>query len=182
MPGYSKNDVVCGNAVTWQQHEQLRVTVPPAASDRYHQVRVTGTTRCEGQVPPAAGDRYHQLRVTGTTSCEWQVPPAVSDRYHQLRGTAYTNCVLLKLWIEHCFWRFTRFARLSLWWVRSTGGMTMTGENRNAGRETCHSDTLSTRKLKWIRIVMNPELRGEMSATTWAKAWALKTKISQNYI
>jgi hypothetical protein len=23
MPGYGKNDAVCGKAVTWQQHEQL---------------------------------------------------------------------------------------------------------------------------------------------------------------
>jgi len=50
-------------------------------------------------------------------------------------------------------------------WVRTTGGMALTGENRSTGRKTCHSAILCTTNLRRTDLGSNPDLGGERPAT-----------------
>jgi len=62
----------------------------------------------------------------------------------------------------------------SLWRI---GEMKPTGQNRNAGRETCLSATLSTTELSRTGLRSNKRLRGERPATNrLSQGMALMTK------
>jgi len=45
-------------------------------------------------------------------------------------------------------------------WVRSIGGKILTGENRTYRRKPSFSATFVTTNPKWIRLRLNPDLRG----------------------
>ena len=60
------------------------------------------------------------------------------------------------------FWNVQRVRRRREW---TDGGMILTGENKSAGREICHSDTLYTTSHTWIVLGSKAGVRGDRPAT-----------------
>ena len=61
--------------------------------------------------------------------------------------------------------------------LRRIGEMILTGQNRNTGKETCLSATLSTTKLSRAGPGLNKRLRGERPANNrLSQGMALMTK------
>jgi hypothetical protein len=59
--------------------------------------------------------------------------------------------------------------------------MKLTGENRQLGKKTCPSATLSTTNLTWTDPGSNPGLRGERPATNRLSHGTGKTSLSILY-
>jgi len=60
--------------------------------------------------------------------------------------------------------------------------MTLTGENRSTGRETCPSGALSILNLTWTDLRTNPGLRNDKPVTVRAMTWLLKPYVQINNI
>jgi len=88
---------------------------------------------------------------------------------HDFReNTAFWKIPRLRLFIlpvkATCTWR----------WVRSTGGMIVTGVNRSTRRKTCPNAMLSTTNLTWTDLTSNSGLRDER----WAMARPYQVKLT----